>query len=370
MPAYKDAQRGTWYAKFYYTDWKGDRLRKTKRGFARKKDALEYEEEFLKVEAKSCDMSFSSMLDLYLEDMRPRLREHTMLTKESILELHIRPFFEDMPLNTISAATVRKWQNYIIGKGFSQTYMKTIQNQLSAVFNYACRYYSLRANPVREAGSLGKKKAAEMHFWTPEEFAVFLSHVRKYPAIVGFSVLYWTGMRIGEMLALAPEDIDLKKNVIHIRKSFQNIGGREVITEPKTDKGKRDITIPASLADQLEDYINVMIELHPGERLFPFTKSYFHHQMETACAAAKMEKIRLHDLRHSHAAWLINKKYPILLISERLGHEDVETTLETYGHLYNETGADALDDMDKTIENLNCSPKIVPRPKNETPEAQ
>lgn len=369
MPAYKDEKRGTWFAKFYYTDWKGDRQRKTKRGFERKKDALAWEEEFLKVESRSCDMSFSSMLDIYMEDMRPRLRENTMLTKESIMDTHIRPFFKEMPMNRITAATVRKWQNDMLAKGFSPTYMKTIQNQLSAVFNYAVRYYKLPSNPVREAGPLGKKKANSMKFWTPEEFAEFLSHVRKFPARVGFSTLFWTGMRIGELLALSDGDIDLKKKVIHIRKSFQSIGGREVITEAKTDKGMRDISIPDMLAGQLKEYMAVMMELHPGERLFPFTKSYFHHHLENGCAAARMEKIRLHDLRHSHASWLINMKYPILLISERLGHENIETTLEIYGHLYNQTGEDAIGEMQKTMEKLDCSPKIVPRTKKKTPEA-
>lgn len=92
MPAYKDEQRGTWYASFYYTDWRGSRKLKKKRGFSRKKDAEEYEREFLRKEAGTCDMSFASMTELYLKDMGPRLRESTVVMKKSVIEKWVLPF--------------------------------------------------------------------------------------------------------------------------------------------------------------------------------------------------------------------------------------------------------------------------------------
>jgi len=106
MPAYKDKERGTWYASFYYTDWRGDRRLKKKRGFPRKKDAEEYEREFLRKEAQSCDMTFGSMTKLYMDDMRPRLRESTMRSKEYLIEGKILPFFGSLPLNAITPAQV------------------------------------------------------------------------------------------------------------------------------------------------------------------------------------------------------------------------------------------------------------------------
>ena len=140
MPAYKDKERGTWYASFYYTDWKGERKLKKKRGFPRKKDAEAFEEEFLRKGSQSCDMTFASMLELYLEDMRPRLKENTMKTKESIIESKITPFFKNLKINEITPAHVRKWQAGLLENEKSKTYIKTINNQLSAIFNYACRY--------------------------------------------------------------------------------------------------------------------------------------------------------------------------------------------------------------------------------------
>ena len=236
MPAYKDQERGTWYCQFYYVDWTGKRKKKKKRGFARKKDAEAYEEEFLKKGSRTCSMTFGSMVELYMDDMRPRLRETTMRSKEYLINLKILPYFQDLQVNDITPAHVRKWQSELLSKNYSPTYIKTIYNQLSAIFNYAVRYYGLRENPARVAGSIGKKKAKEMHFWTLEQFNQFIECVPKFPARVGFSVLFWTGLRIGELLALTPADFDFEKQTVTISKSYQRIKGRDVITDPKTPK--------------------------------------------------------------------------------------------------------------------------------------
>ena len=208
------------------------------------------------------------------------------------------------------------------------------------------KYYRLPENPARVAGAVGKKKASEMKFWTVEEFNKFLPCVPRLPARVGFSVMFWTGLRIGELLALTPADIDLDAKTLSVTKTFQTIDGREVVTEPKTPKSRRTIDMPPKLAEMLKGYMAALYNLAPDDRLFPFTKSYFHHQMRKGCEACGLEKIRLHDLRHSHASLLINLGYPVLVVSERLGHEDVETTLQTYGHLYKTTTSEAVKKLD------------------------
>ncbi len=346
MPAYKDKGRGTWYASFYYTDWNGERKLKKKRGFARKKDAEDYEREFLRKGARSSDMSFGSLVELYLEDMRPRLRESTMRSKEYLINSRVLPFFKDLPINEITPAHVRKWQAGLLAGSLAPTYIKSINNQVSAIFNYAVKYYGLQENPARVAGSVGKKKAGSMKFWTVEQFNAFIVCVSNFSAKVGLSTLFWTGMRIGELLALSPADVDLEANTVTISKSFQSFEGREIITEPKTPKSNRVVPIPAKLRDLLKQYIDALYEPQPEDRLFPYTKSFFQRWMVKGCEASSIERIRLHDLRHSHASLLINLGYPILLVSERLGHEDVETTLQTYGHLYNTTTDEAVKKLD------------------------
>lgn len=346
IPAYKDKQRGTWYASFYYTDWQGHRKKKIKRGFSRQKDAKAYEEEFLKQGARSCDMSFASLVELYLQDMEHRLKVTTMQNKRYLIESRVLPFFKDLPVNSITPAHVRKWQSGLLGEKLAPTYVKTINNQLSAIFNYACRYYGLSQNPARLAGSVGKKHADEMHFWTVEQFTEFVQHVPKLPGRTGLSILFWTGLRIGELLALRTDDIDLEARTLTVNKNFQTVDGKELIMDPKTQRSRRVIPLPEKLCDEIREYEAALYEPDPDDRLFPYTKSYFHKQMEKGCAAAGMEKIRLHDLRHSHAALLIRLGTPILLVSERLGHEDIQTTLRTYGHLYPTAASETVQKLD------------------------
>ena len=136
MPAYKDEARNTWFCKFYYKDWKGESKQKMKKGFKTKKEAQDYEREFLNKAHASVDMAFGSLVELYMEDCQSRLKPTTLENKKYMIDLKVLPFFKDMPLNTINATTVRKWQNELISNenNYSQTYLKTLNNQLSAIF--------------------------------------------------------------------------------------------------------------------------------------------------------------------------------------------------------------------------------------------
>lgn len=350
MPAYKDKDRGTWYVLFYYTDWTGTRRRKHKRGFERKKDAQDFEREFLAKQQLSCDMTFASLVEVYKEDMEARLKATTRQNKDWVMETHIMPFFRDLPINKITPSHVRKWQTGLLAQDYSPTYLKSLNNQLVAVLNYAVKYFHLPANPCHAAGSMGSKNADTMKFWTLDQFSEFIACVERRPARVGFELLYWTGMRIGELLALTAEDFNFSKGTVSITKSYQRIEGEDVVTEPKTKKSKRTVPLPAKVADSVKEYLPCLYDYQPGDRLFPFTKSYYHHEMDKGCAASGVERIRIHDLRHSHAALLIDMGVPILLISERLGHEDVETTLRTYGHLYPNKHDDTVQRLDELME--------------------
>ncbi len=274
-------------------------------------------------------------MKLYYEDMTPRLREHTMKTKKHIIELKIMPFFGKKSMNAITPADIRKWQNELLLKNYSQTYLRTINNQLTAIFNYATQYYDLKNNPCKKAGSIGKNKAEEMNFWTKEEFSMFIEGVMdKQRSYTAFMVLFWTGMRIGELLALTPSDIDFEEKTIHISKSYQRIDGRDVITPPKTQKGNRIITVPDFLLADLKDYMNNIYCLEDNDRLFPVTKYYMEHEIKRGVKNSGVKYIRIHDIRHSHCAMLMELGITPLEAAERLGHERVETMLNTYAHLY------------------------------------
>lgn len=335
MKAEKDKKTGKWLIQYRYTDWQGKRRKSTKRGFATKREAEEWLRNFLITQKADFDMKFADFWKMYCADMETRLREHTMRTKKYIVELKILPYFGNKRVNDITAADIRQWQNELIKMGYSPTYLKTINNQLSAIFNYAVRYYDLKSNPCAKAGSMGKSKAEEMDFWTGEEFRRFIDSVmNKRLSYMAFMTLYWTGMRLGELLTLNPKDVDLEKRTIAITKSYQRLGKKDVITPPKTSKSKRVITIPEFLAADIKDYMDSLYDLQEDDRLFPITKYYLEHEMQRGIKESGVKRIRVHDLRHSHASMLIELGFSPLEIANRLGHEKVETTLNTYSHLY------------------------------------
>lgn len=205
MAAYKDEARGTWYVSFHYNDWTGKNKRKLKRGFRTRKEALEYEQKFLLQQATNLDMRFADFYKLYEEDLKPKLKLNTWRTKNVIFQKKLIPYFKDKKMNEISPADIIKWQNEMIkkrqadGKPYKPTYLKTMQSELSAIFNHAVRFYNLRENPVKKAGTIGKGKADEMDFWTKEEYLKFIECVKDKPiSYYAFQILYWCGIREGD----------------------------------------------------------------------------------------------------------------------------------------------------------------------------
>ena len=197
MPATRDGK--LWRSQFYYKDWQGVRRKKNKRGFKTKGEADEWERNFLQQQQKNLDISFENFVEIYFADMENRLRESTIINKRYVFDLKVTPYFKHKKMCEIQTSDIRAWQNELIKKGYAPTYLKSINNQLAALFNYAVRYYDLRDNPCRKAGSIGKSKADEMDFWTKQEFKEFLPSMDSKPeARMAFLLLYWTGMRIGD----------------------------------------------------------------------------------------------------------------------------------------------------------------------------
>lgn len=205
MPAYKDSKTGTWFVKFYCKDWTGENKQIKKRGFATKREALDYERNYKIRQENNLDMTFGEFWKLYTEDVKNYVKLNTWLTKEHIVDTKILPYFKNLKMNEITPRDVRKWQNEMVafrnenGKSYSQTYKKTMHNILSAIFNHACRFYNLKSNPARQAGNMGREEKKEMLFWTTEEYKKFSEAVIDKPvSFYAFEMLYWTGMRLGD----------------------------------------------------------------------------------------------------------------------------------------------------------------------------
>ena len=340
MGAFKDKKSGSWYVQFRYTDWQGKRQQKLKRGFATKHEALEWEREFLLQKQTDVTMSFGSFYELYKKDIKPRLKENTWQTKENIIEGKIIPYFKDRKLCDISATDVIEWQNEIRtlknkhGKLYSKTYLRTVHNQLSAMFNHAVKHYDLRFNPAAKVGSMGDKDGANINFWTKDEYKRFAEEMMDKPvSYYAFEMLYWCGIREGELLALTAADFDFNNSTVRINKSYQRLHGEDVITTPKTKKSNRVIKMPQFLCEEMQDYFSTIYGLKKKDRVFPLNKSYLHHEMDRGSKAAGVKRIRIHDLRHSHVSLLIDMGFTPVAIADRLGHESIEITLR-YAHLF------------------------------------
>ena len=271
---------------------------------------------------------------------KKRLRENTWSTKEHIIRTKILPYFKEKRLSEIKPRDVIAWQNEMLnyrdknGKAYSPTYLKTLHGQLSAILNHAVRFYGLKSNAAATAGCMGSEKHKEMLFWTKEEYLKFAEVMMDKPqSYYAFEVLYWCGIREGELLALTPADFDLDKGLLSITKSYQRLKGRDVITDPKTPKSVRVIQMPQFLTDEIRDYLKSLYKVQPDQRIFEVTKSYLHHEMDRGAKEAGVKRIRIHDLRHSHVSLLIEMGFSALAIADRVGHESVDITYK-YAHLF------------------------------------
>ena len=298
-------------------------------------------------------MTFEEFYEVYEADVRPRLREHTWRNKDYLVRSKAMPYFKNRRMSEIQGIDIIRWQNGLMdggnnhGQGYAPTYLSTVNNQLSAVLNHAARYYGLHPNPAARTVKMGGKETSEMQFWTKEEYLKFADEMMERPReFLMFEILYWTGIREREMLALMPSPFDLQRGTMRIDKSYQRFDGRDVFTDPKTPKSIRTIKLSRSLVEEVADYLERHPEIGPGDRMFPVTKYQISRVMKNGCKKSGVKRIRVHDLRHSHVSLLIDKGFTALAIAERMGHEATDITFR-YAHLFptvQEDMANALDD--------------------------
>jgi len=273
--------------------------------------------------------------------MSNTLKPTSIANKINLGRKYILPYFGQKSINKITPADIRIWHGDLITKhGLSTGSIKTIHAQASSIFNYAVKFYNLAKNPCQIAGNVGKSNRS-LKFWTASQFRIFVfcflencrdTPMRKFLYLTLFYTLFYTGIRLGELLALTPKDFDYANKILNINKN-RNI--LNIVTTPKTPGSIRTILLPEALTIMINEWIEKAM-IDKNDFIFGAIagRTTIKFWLDRYTAMAKLPAIRIHDFRHSHAALLIELNVPPMVIAERLGHESVNTTLSVYAHLY------------------------------------
>ena len=352
---------------FSYISPDGKRHRTCKRGFARQKDAVLWQREEMpkvikqleQVEILDENLTMGELISEYMEYSSARRRVTTCGTKGHIVDKKILPYFKDKRVFKVTPWEIEKWQNELLksttstGKEYSATYLRSIRSQLTAIFNYAVRLHNLPSNPMDKVEMIGKKHADERPFWTVQQYKLFRDQIADKPMYYyAFEVLFWCGLRMGEMLALTTADIDFEKQTLKVNKSFQRINGKDVFTPPKTASSKRTVHLPKYLAEELKEYIDSLYKAGNDDRIFPLSKSGLHHVLETGCKECGLDKIPVHSLRHSHVSLLANMNVSYIVMAERVGHSKSNSITHHYSHSYESSGKEVAEMLNKIMEEM------------------
>lgn len=274
----------------------------------------------------------------------------------SNFKLHILPFFKDLRLKDIDNMCFLTWQEKIKNKGFKNSYNKNIHSSMVMILNYAVKHGYIKKNIASMCGNIRRKRFEHKNvdFWTFEEYLKFNSVIDNDLYKILFETLYFTGIRIGECLALTWNDFE--NDSININKTISKEFYEDntyTINEPKTESSYRVIKLNNELLKHLRKlYKKCSKEVSFSKSLFifggnkPLSRTTINRKLERYCKLSGTKKIRLHDFRHSHATLLLSNGVPIKAISQRLGHSDTSLTLNTYAHLTNK-------DIDKAVDFLN-----------------
>lgn len=330
MTAYKyQTKKGTrWEYLTNYVDYDGKKRQKHQQGFKTKKEALEAERVFLTTKRFDTNTPLRAMIDLY----RKRIKKASSLYAFNYLLNTVEPLL-DTP---IADLTEERISDFIHSLDVRPGTQKSYARLFCTFVNYSAKICNI---PQKVSVSVSVPRR-EYQIYTLEEYLEFSSHLERVPKLF-FDLLFFTGMRKGEVLALTKEDVS---DTISVTKT-KDIKGN--ITPPKTVSSNRRIALPAFLKEELDEY---MTDLN-GDELFPVSINYFYHHQKKAEQLSGLHHIRIHDFRHSHASFLIANNVNVADISRRLGHADIGTTLSVYSHLYKNNESTIANLIEKSVRN-------------------
>jgi integrase len=290
--------------------------------------------------------NLSSFLDdLWLPAIKPTIRYSSFLGYAGIVKNHIVPALGDMRLRSISPQRLNSFYAELLahghsvkGTGLSPTTVIRVHATLHRAMRDAVRWGHLTANPVDKADPPKQNMSRfELRTWDSQELREFLRAAaasEEHPMWVLYAM---TGMRRGEVLGLRWQDIDLERGLISVRQTVLNVGGNRVFSSPKTTRSKRVVALDPDTIATLRRFrgravrdVTALLFSEPDGG--PLDGNAVTRRFIKLAAKAGLPRIRLHDLRHTHATLALGLGIHPKIVSERLGHSTIAFTLDIYSH--------------------------------------
>lgn len=347
MPVYEEKEKingqKRWFIRTYVTDENGNRkqvTRHNKEWLGRDGYNLAHQEEVrLKnkvLNIKRADVKIEELFDSYMTELSSTSKLATIKKNRDNIIKHILPYFKNVKIKNIDNRKILDWKYKIEEKNLSLSFKKNIFISFSSMLNHGCKYYDLPNNPAKIVGNFKNKKGniykRDMKIMDEDQFKHFIENEINELYKLVFTVLFYTGMRRGEMLALTWDDVNFKNNTITISKTYNPKIKDEFDNSPKTNKSNRTIKMLPIVHNQLKKYKN---NQSSHDSIFEnVTLTTLKRHCDKNCKNIGIDNFRIHDFRHSFASMCIDKDVPINIISDYLGHENISTTLDTYSHLY------------------------------------
>lgn len=338
-----DAKKKTWTATFVYRDpLTNVRKYKKKRGFSSKREATRWE-----VEQKDAVNVVDDSATF--RDMVARFEAFNQCSKESSRKHNEHLQFRcndiaDLPLRKLTRAVLVEWRNELILSDFSTNTKNQSLSFVRSILRYSSEVYGYpnESAVLKRIKKTKDEEMVEMSTWSPSEFNQFRNALEDFPIYqLFFDLLYWTGMRRGEAIALQSSDLSAD--------GWLNIHA----SQRTAVEGLRPTKTKQSRKIKLVDWLNE--ELQPlrkeGGYLFGSDQSLapttINHIFQEGIKRSKVKPIRIHDLRHSFATNAINNGVNIVAVSKYLGHSSIEQTIKTYTHLLSESEDSLLKVLEK-----------------------
>ncbi len=351
MPQYLDRKTGKWFAKFRWTDYTGLRKDKKKCGFRTKHEAAEFERNFLGNSNEGGNIKLSSLLDEYHDFQQRHLGSLGSLKvferTRKYIDIHFQGFLS-RPIREITSLAIIGFADYLMSQGLKPATVRTYYNNMRRVFTFAVKHYGFkrdildRATMPRMPRSLeqSNQEIEDSKFLTRDEFIELMRREKNDDFRLVYELLFWTGARRGEIMGLRVCDIDMEHSIIKIRQSRGVYG-----TGPtKNQKSMRDILVPEHTFQKLKERVNGLYKPKPNQLIFQGDVNNLSSRFRSLQARTGNSKIcKLHSLRHSHCAMLIQEGFPLPAIAERLGHSDISMIQQIYGHIYPKKRQDMVD---------------------------